>query len=336
MRTMRTMRTMKTIKNIKTYKKNNTQRHFGGKPAPQLNCSPYVTDKKASTHTCYTIDHLNAIREAYNKSHNPHEYIPWSNPDEIWITLNSRLVNCSKEDCWLEIIKDTELRKQIQDIVFAPKQPQEWKTNKNEWLTDLDIRNVMKQYEQTYRDFKFIGPSPIDFDARVKGTEINSWVQNTPSNKTVCVWEELCKLKIKSLLNKRITKIGMVFNLDTHDMPGSHWVSLFVDLSPETPFAFYFDSGGNPPPREVQTLMNRIVRQGAASHIKIKKIINNHRHQKENTECGMYSLFFNITMLTGDSGFEQNLGLDEKIELFTKVDIPDKYVEYYRNKYYNK
>jgi hypothetical protein len=81
--------------------------------------------------------------------------------------------------------------------------------------------------------------------------------------------------------------------------------------------------------------MNRIVRQGAARHMKIKKIINQHRHQKGNTECGMYSLFFNITMLTGDSGFEKNMTLDDKIELFTKVNIPDKYVEFYRNKYFN-
>lgn len=331
---MRTMKKIKTIK--KRYHKNRTQRRHGGKEPAQLNCSPYVSDKKAATHTCYTVEHLNAIREAYNKSHKPHEYIPWSNPDTIWKTLNSRLVNCDKEDCWLEIIKDTELRKQIQDIVFAPKQPQDWKTNINEWLTDLDIKNVMKQYEQTYPHFKFIGPSPIDFDARVKGREINSWVQNVPSNKTVCVWEELCKLKIKSMLKKKITKIGMVFNLDAHNMPGSHWVSLFVDLSAEKPFVFYFDSGGKPPPREVQSLMNRIVRQGAATHIKVKKIINEHRHQKGNTECGMYSLFFNITMLTGDSGFEENMTLDKKVELFTKVDIPDKYVEFYRNKYFNK
>lgn len=328
---------MNTRKNKKS-NKNRTQRGRaprGGKPPTQLNCSPYVTNKKASTHTCYTVEHLNAIREAYNKSHKPHEYIPWSNPDAIWKTLNSRLVNCNKEDCWLEIIKNTELRKQIQDIVFAPKQPHEWKTNKNEWLTDLDIRNVMKQYEQTYPEFKFIGPSPIDFDARVKASKLY-WVKNIPGNTSVCVWEELCKFNIKSLLQKKITKIGMTFNLDAHNMPGSHWVSLFVDLAPEHPFVFYFDSGGNPPPREIQTLMNRIIKQGIVSNIKIKKIINQHRHQKQNTECGMYSLFFNITMLTGDSGFEKNMDLDEKMELFTKVDIPDKYMELYRNKYYNK
>ena len=193
----------------------------------------------------------------------------------------------------------------------------------------------MKQYEQTYPEFKFIGPSPIDFDARVKASKLY-WVKNIPGNTSVCVWEELCKFNIKSLLQKKITKIGMTFNLDAHNMPGSHWVSLFVDLAPEHPFVFYFDSGGNPPPREIQTLMNRIVKQGVASNIKIKKIINQHRHQKQNTECGMYSLFFNITMLTGDSGFEKNMDLDEKMELFTKVDIPDKYVELYRNKYYNK
>ncbi len=34
----------------------------------------------------------------------------------------------------------------------------------NEWLTSIDILNVMKQYEDKHDDFDFIGPSPIDFD----------------------------------------------------------------------------------------------------------------------------------------------------------------------------
>jgi hypothetical protein len=324
---------MNTRKKNNNNEKKRTRRYYGGKYEQQLNCSPYVDNKKASAQTCYTVEHLNMIREEYNKSHKPHEYIPWSNPDSIWKTLNSRLINCEKEDCWLEVIKNTELRKNIENIVFAPKHPPEWKKNKNTWLTDLDIRNVMDQYEKTYPEFKFIGPSPVDFDEKVKASNLY-WAKNIPGNVEICVWEELCKIKIKSLLKKHITKIGMVFNLDKHNMPGSHWVSLFVDLG-DHPFIMYFDSVGNRIPPEINKLINRIVRQCAANHIKIRKIANTHDHQKSNTECGMYSLFFNITMLTGDSGFEKNLSYDEKIELFTNVNIPDKYVELYRKKYYN-
>jgi hypothetical protein len=317
-----------TKKYTKKHNKNTrkTRKQYGG--ANSLICSPYVSDKKVSNSTCYTVELLDIIRKEYNKSHTPSEYIPWSNPTTIWKTLNSRLVNCEKEDCWLKVIKDSELRNNIQNIVFAPKQPPEWKKDKNTWLTDLDIRNVMKQYEKTYPEFKFIGPSPIDFDTKIQ--EFTS--------ESLCVWEELCNIDIGKLYSKGITKLGMVFNLDAHDMPGSHWVSLFVDLKPNdghSPFVMYFDSVGNNVPKEINSLIKKIMHQSRKNHIYMQKIISHREHQKSNTECGMYSLFFNITMLTGESELLKNKSTKGKIHLFTKENIPDKYVEFYRNKYYN-
>ena len=41
----------------------------------------------------------------------------------------------------------------------------------------------MKQYENTYKCFEFIGPSPIDYDQHLSYGE--------------CVWEELCKFSLK-------------------------------------------------------------------------------------------------------------------------------------------
>jgi len=301
----------------------------------QMNCSPIVTGAKASPNTCYTMEMLELIRASYNKNHPPSDYIPWSNPGEIWQTLNRRLVNCEKEDCWLSEIKDAELRKQIDTLIFAPDQPAEWKTNKNEWLTDLDIRKVMDQYEQAYPNFRFIGPSPINYDTMVPASELYTY-KGPPSDKKICVWEDLCHIDIATLLAKKIDKIGMVFNLDRHDMPGSHWVSLFVCLDKAHPFVFYFDSGGKSPPPEIKRLMKTIKTQGIKAGLAMKSHTNtNRQHQKGNTECGMYSLFFNITMLTGDSGFEQNMPMQKRIMLFKTANIPDKYVENYRSKYYN-
>ena len=50
---------------------------------------------------------------------------------------------------------------------------------------------LLKQYERKYKNFKFIGPSPIDFD----------------STKYVftCVWEKLCNFDLKTIL--KIKKI---------------------------------------------------------------------------------------------------------------------------------
>ena len=76
----------------------------------------------------------------------------------------------------------------------------------------------MRQYEQTFSNFKLIEPTAIDYDTRL------------PEENDRCVSEPLCNLSIKQLMKQGKNKIGIVFNLDNHDEPGSHWVSLFVDI----------------------------------------------------------------------------------------------------------
>jgi hypothetical protein len=67
------------------------------------------------------------------------------------------------------------------------------------------------------------------------------------------------------------------------------------------------------------------------------KEMNNQRvqHQKGNTECGMYSLFFTITMLTGKTDDIKFKNTREKIDFFKKHRIPDKHVEDLRSRYFN-
>ena len=37
--------------------------------------------------------------------------------------------------------------------------------NPQEWLSSDEITDVMKQYEDKYDNFVFLGPSPIDFES---------------------------------------------------------------------------------------------------------------------------------------------------------------------------
>ena len=64
----------------------------------------------------------------------------------------------------------------------------------------LIYENVMKQCEKVYKDFKFIGPVPIDFDYEYS---VGS-----------CIVDELCKIDINQFIKKRMLKIGIIFNLD--------------------------------------------------------------------------------------------------------------------------
>jgi hypothetical protein len=164
---------------------------------------------------------------------------------------------------------------------FAPEAPASWLKNPEEWLSSTDIEKVMRQYEHAYKCFEFLGPSPIDFDEHLEYGE--------------CVWEELCKFDLEDYIKRDKFKIGMIFNLDKHYQPGSHWVSLFVNLKKN--YIFYFDSTGTPAGKEVKKLVNTIQNQAKKFNMELRYIENDREHQKGNNECGMYSLFAIATQL---------------------------------------
>ena len=148
---------------------------------------------------------------------------------------------------------------------FSPTRPDKWKNNPNTWLSSLDIEAVMNQYERKYKNFSFIGCSPIDFDKRLHNGE--------------CVWPELCNFDINEYYNNGVNKIGISLNLDKHTQDGSHWVSLFVDL--KNKYIFYFDSNGDETPKEVKTLMDKINNQCLKLGIEMKIFESDIEHQKK-------------------------------------------------------
>jgi len=283
-------------KNRKTMKKN------GGKKMKKMSCSPLVENVPVKN-SCLPEDILLTIKREYNKNH-PDNIIKTNHFTEIWNELKNKL-DCNKEDCWLKEIKNTKLRKEIDDMVFAPDQPPEWKHNPDEWLSNFDIIDVLKQYQRKYKNFLFIEPTPIDFDDKPNDMYGS------------CVTEELCNFDLSKHMKKNITKIGIIFNLDKHDESGSHWVSLFIDLDDR--FILYFDSAGNIIPSEIEILVDRILKQSSQLGINLQyeKDKNPFEHQQGNTECGMYSLYFIITLLTGKTGEGKLLkGYKEKKTLF--------------------
>ena len=287
-------------------------------------CSPAVRKTgKTVVGSCYTPNILEQLRQAYNRGHKPSNQITTTNPEEIWRELRDRLSHCDKEDCWLTELKDEQTRKRLERYIFAPDKPYEWKKNPTTWLSNYDILNVLEQYEEAHPEFEFLGPTPIDFDTRLK----------TSGNQ--CVTHELCAFSLAEHKNQGKTKIGIVFNLDKHNEPGSHWVSMFVDADEQ--IIFYFDSANSRIPAQIHALIERIQQQLVHSTYgrKYKYYRNSVSHQQRNTECGVYSLFFIITMLTKQTEIKQNMSLKERLTLFMHHRIPDKYIETYRNKYFN-
>jgi hypothetical protein len=272
------------------------------------NCAGGLTN---NNYTCYSELSLLKLRDFWNKRH-PDNRIDTDDSKEIWIQLKNYMSNvCDRESCWLrQKFINENLDKELLQYTFAPKSPVSWKKNPNEWLSSLDIDKVMKQYEHAYSFFQFIGPSPIDFDNHKLYGE--------------CVWEELCKFDLYDYIKNGKTKIGIIFNTDPHYKSGSHWISMFIDVKKK--FIYYFDSNGNKVPNEIKVLMDRIQRQGKNMNLDLKLMDNyNFQHQKSQSECGMYSLYFIIQLLK-----------DEKLpEYFNTQIIKDDQVFKLRKVFFN-
>ena len=219
-------------------------------------CSP---KNSLNRYTCFSNKLLINFANIYNSTNDDkiklYDIEELNNNDskrfELWKDIKKKMLTteCKEDVC---ILKDKKIagkvdKKELENT-FRPVKPIEWNQNKYQWLSTTDISQVMKQYENLYHDFIFIGPVPMDFDRKV------------PYLLNMCVSDDLCNINISKLLKKDKTKIGIIFNLDNHDQSGSHWVSMYVDLLKGS--IYYFDSYGNPPKQEVKKLIDRIKTQG--------------------------------------------------------------------------
>lgn len=294
-------------KSKKNKLKNQTKKNF-----IKLNCSPENHNKELNSFTCYSDKDLHKLRDIWNARH-PDRPIKTNDPKEIWTTIKSYYKKtCNKESCWIkQMIKNSKLEKELMDS-FAPESPEDWKKNPNEWLSSVDIMQVMRQYEKKYKCFDFMGPSPIDYDS----LEMHG----------KCVWEELCHFNLAEQIKKGKTKIGIIFNTDPHYKGGSHWISLFINIKKGT--IFFFDSGGDKIPKQIMKFVNDIIKQGHTLKNPIKFTFDeNHpvEHQYGNTECGIYSLFFIVHMLE-----------DKITSHYLKTHIlKDEFMENFRKVYFN-
>lgn len=279
----------------------------------KMKCSPTskkTLDSELKSYTCYNRTRLLALRDKWNAD-NPTRLILSNENYTIWKQLKKNLRNkCNNERCWLDqdfIAKY--VTDKSHDNIFSPIMPESWLKNKNEWLSNFDIEKVMHQYEIAYPHFKFIGPSPIDFDDKLMFNK--------------CVNDDICNLSINQLKDK-YTQIGISLNLDTHDKGGSHWVSLFIDLKKK--YIFYFDSNGSNIPKRVKILIARLNEQCKQCYNKKFKVYNNTlQHQYKDGTCGIYSLYFFISLITKTKSHLK----------FIKQRIPDKVMEKYRFIYFN-
>lgn len=325
----------KTKQNSKTKTKLNSKFHSKTKTNKPSICAPFIEPEKLSTQngltksniniiksatdeTCFSIEALRKIADKWNET-NPNMHIDYNDTTtgkSLWHSINNVMrAKCTNEVCWIkqDFIKDSPLSKELLKN-FKPLMPKKWEEHPTEWLNTLDIRDVMNQYEVKHPNFEFIGPVPMDFDSKVGFGQ--------------CVINELCNIKLQTLLEKGKEKIGVVFNLDKHNQPGSHWVAMYCSVNKDNKKGniYYWDSYGMRPNPEVVILMNRLKSQGNEMQYDFTIKVNNVRHQYKNSECGVYCIYFLTSLLDGKT-FEEiitNIVSDDKMnakrkEFFSKV-----------------
>ena len=145
----------------------------------------------------------------------------------------------------------------------------------------------MKQYEAIAANkYKFLGVFSIDFGLKKDG---------------VCQFSSFCNINIKKILESGNVKyLGFIVNLAKSTEPGTHWCSCFFILDPSLPSfgGYYYDSTTGNIPNDLKPVYEDIKKQAETLFNKPFPIsINNIRHQYSNTECGVFSIAFQLLWL---------------------------------------
>ena len=257
--------------------------------SPKNARNPYIFSKAS---LIYLIDTWNKYKP------NKIEYKKTYSIAKLSILLNEKIKPiCDDKQywCWTGAIskmatdaKTKELIKLIEKEELRPEMPIEWYKNDREWLSNYDIEDVMMQYEKG-RQYKyaFLGVYPIDFSEEDKFGR--------------CLYSQICSLDIKKYINKRIKHLGLITNLDKHNQGGSHWTSTFIIIDPKNKCygAHYYDSNANSIPAYVRKFINNIKTRLLAIYPnnKFRITYNTIKHQRKNTECGMFSMTHQIRWL---------------------------------------
>jgi hypothetical protein len=253
-------------------------------------CSPArqtVGGKDKTSNTCMNLEELKTLANDFNKN----------SKTKIKMSVNKRLIvkqfkeklgsTCGKEEhCWIQQdFVSPQTKAKILNKAFRPLKPKEWYKNRQTWLNTYDIQKVIKQYEEKYKDFWFIGVFPIDFAEK--------------DEYGYCVSPDMCSFDVAKVLERKKKRFGMVLNLDRHDQSGSHWVSVYCGLDPKKPNfgIYYYDSVAYPPPKQVASFLRLIEKQvvglyGNEVGKRFAMRYNRIQKQFDNYDCGMFSEVF--------------------------------------------
>ena len=202
------------------------------------------------------------------------------------------------ETAWIHKIRDRDLAEQLALTRFRPQMPAEWHANPRTWLSNVDIDNVIRQYENNLasssRAFRYLGFAHSDFYKRSIRTGGK------------CISPTLCDLHVKEQVASGVLRIAIVFNLDVSTGPGTHWTACFIGLDPARPTRygiFYYDSVGTRMKPGMRAFAKRLVAEVNDANFNIYE--NSRQKQRKHSECGIYATSFIILCVVTDVPFRE-------------------------------
>lgn len=226
----------------------------------QTECAPNV--EKVSKNVCSTQQAVDELRNWLKTA--------TKNPERVVDEAKQR-TGCDSESCLYK--KIDVLDKKDLDQRFNPAGP--W--NSTAWLSNSDIDGVLALYAKKFPRFKHVEFQMRDFKKQGGKLSRLDWCETA----------------------KKYDMLGCVLNTDLTGGPGEHWVAFNVDFKNGT--VEYFDSAGQVPHGEfsefaVETAHKLSECTGRTFH---DHMVSKIEHQKENTECGVYSLYYILSRLNG-------------------------------------
>jgi hypothetical protein len=165
-----------------------------------------------------------------------------------------------------------QINKSLENI--KPKGP----FNSTKWLSNADLDNVLKSYQKQYPKFKFY-PSclmnesftSIDLYQDIISDDVDS-VACVVNTTEVCSGSGSC---------------------------GEHWVCIYMEKTSSAITLEFFNSAGSPPPPKVLRMFKTAVDNMRGDTRTIVEKLTQCPHQQNDTECGVYCLYFIRSRLEG-------------------------------------
>jgi hypothetical protein len=261
------------------------------------NTSVCAIGRDNSNDTCFTLDELHKIANDYNDKYPDQINISPSKSDMVTSLTNKLTQFCPDQTCWatLKFLKNNNDNKL--SMAFKPKGP----GGQFEWLSTTEINECMERFMATYPNFLFIGAVPMDIE------DLNEFGVKS--------------LNYDKLINIGKTIIAIIYNLDEHYKPGSHWVAFYIDFKKKQ--IYYSDSAGKPPEKRIKRLVKKLAEKfyfddtGKKMSLPLESYMNKNnpnvieqqynirfntvQHQFGGSECGVYSINFITRLLRGDT-----------------------------------